>query len=139
MRVLAAGAVVVIASLALAACSQSGYRNIETFSSVGTAVTPESMTREAEAGNVDAQRVLGNMYHWGEGVEQDDAKARLWWGKAAAQGDKLAQSYLDAPKHDQAAQGELHPSVGRDWWAAAERSYDRTGQYFGLCDKDKPC
>lgn len=134
MRALAVG-LVVVTGLALAACSQSGYRNLDSFASTGTAVTPGSMTKEAEAGNADAQRTLGNMYHWGEGVEQSDEKARLWWGKAAAQGDKLAQSYLDAPKNNKAVQGELHPSVGREWWAAAERSYDNVGDYFGLCNK----
>ena len=127
-------AIVAVSGLALAACSQSGYRNIDTLSSVGTAVTPETMSAEAEAGNVEAQRVLGNMYHWGEGVAQDDAKAKLWWGKAAANGDQRAQAYLDAPKNNRAVPGELRGSVGRDWWAAAERSYDKTGDYFGLCE-----
>jgi len=134
MRALAVG-IIAVAGLTLAACSQSGYRNIDTFADVNTAVTPESMTREAEAGNVDAQRVLGNMYHWGEGVEQDDEQAKIWWTKAAANGDVRAQAYLDAPKNNVAVEGELHPSVGREWWAAAERGYDSVGDYLGLCDK----
>ncbi len=138
MRAIAVG-VVLVTGLALAACSQSGYRNLDTFSSVGTAVTPEVMTAHAEAGKVDAQRVLGNMYHWGEGVEQDDAKAKFWWGKAAANGDQRAQAYLDAPKNNKAVPGELRGSVARDWWAEADRSYSNAGVYFGLCDKDKGC
>lgn len=134
MRALAFG-IIAVAGLALAACSQSGYRNIDTFADVNAATDAELMTREAEAGNVDAQRVLGNMYHWGEGVEQDDEMARLWWEKAAAGGDERAQASLDAAKNNQAVKGELRPEVGRDWWATAERSYDSVGTYFGLCDE----
>lgn len=134
MRALAVG-IIAVAGLALAACSQSGYRNIETFSDVEGAYTPETMTKHAEAGNVAAQRVLGNMYHWGEGVEQNDEQARYWWAKAAEAGDERAQVALDAEKENRAAQGDLHPSVGREWWASAERSYDMIGDKMGLCDK----
>ncbi|MBM3484701.1 MAG: sel1 repeat family protein [Alphaproteobacteria bacterium] len=134
MRALTYG-VIAVAGLALAACSQSGYRNIETLVDVEGAYTPEIMTKHAEAGNVTAQRVLGNMYHWGEGVEQDDEQARFWWAKAAEAGDERAQAALDAAKNNRVVEGDLHPSVGREWWASAERSYDMVGDEVGLCEK----
>jgi TPR repeat protein len=133
MRALVAG--IIVAGLALAACSQSGYRNMDSFLNDPSILTPESMTRAAENGNVEAQRILGSMYHWGEGVEPDDEKARFWWAKAAANGDALAQSYLDAPMNNRAVPGVLHASVGREWWATAEKNYHIVGDYLGLCDK----
>ena len=44
----------------------------------------------AEAGNTDAQTVLGVMYNEGNGVAQDDAEAVKWWRLAAEAG------YVDA-------------------------------------------
>lgn len=40
----------------------------------------------AEAGNANAQNVLGDAYLDGLGVEQDIAKTEEWWKKSAAQG-----------------------------------------------------
>jgi uncharacterized protein len=48
----------------------------------------------ADRGNADAQARLGWMYHYGEGVPQDDAAAASWYRKAANQGDADAQSTL---------------------------------------------
>lgn len=52
-------------------------------------------TRLASAGNVDAQRHLAEMYWYGEAGAIDDAKAELWFKKAAAKGDKTAVAALD--------------------------------------------
>jgi uncharacterized protein len=48
----------------------------------------------ADRGNADAQARLGWMYHYGEGVPQDDATAATWYRKAADQGDADSQSTL---------------------------------------------
>ena len=58
---------------------------------------PEAMklyTRLANAGNVEAQQSLGQMYWYGEAGEVDEAKARMWFTKAAAKGNKVAADSL---------------------------------------------
>src|SRR5271163_3375797 len=48
----------------------------------------------ANDGDATAQFNLGLMYVTGQGVQQDNAAAALWFRKAAAQGYALAQSNL---------------------------------------------
>ena len=48
----------------------------------------------AELGNADAQFDLGTMYDRGEGVDEDDQQAVLWYRKAAEQGHADAQLTL---------------------------------------------
>ena len=58
---------------------------------------PEAMklyARLANAGNVEAQQNLGQMYWYGEAGEIDEAKARAWFTKAAAKGNKVAADSL---------------------------------------------
>jgi TPR repeat protein len=51
--------------------------------------------RSAEQGYAPAERSLGGMYRGGYGgLTEDDAEARKWYGKAAAQGDTLAKFAL---------------------------------------------
>lgn len=51
--------------------------------------------RSAEQGYAPAERSLGAMYRGGYGgLPEDDAEAREWYGKAAAQGDTLAKFAL---------------------------------------------
>lgn len=47
-----------------------------------------------ENGMVAAQLLLGAQYLLGQGVERDPATARLWYEKAANQGDPKAQTIL---------------------------------------------
>lgn len=55
----------------------------------------QSYTRLANAGNVEAQLHLGEMYWYGEAGAIDEAKADAWFRKAAAKGDKTAAAALD--------------------------------------------
>jgi len=48
----------------------------------------------AERGNADAQLRLGKFYAEGRGVAQDDARAAIWYRKAALQGNPEAQLRL---------------------------------------------
>lgn len=48
----------------------------------------------AAQGDADAQNMLGFMYRWGQGVEQDFQKARQWYRLAADQGHATAQNNL---------------------------------------------
>ena len=50
----------------------------------------------AEAGDAEAQRILGGMYVTGTGVPQDAAAAVAWYRRAAEQGDARAQYNLGA-------------------------------------------
>lgn len=59
------------------------------FAVTDTAVI-KALTEDAEQGDVEAQYNLGAMYAVGDGIEQDDAKAVVWFQKAADQGDASA-------------------------------------------------
>jgi TPR repeat protein len=48
----------------------------------------------AEQGNAKAQKVLGIMFHKGEGVPKNPVRARMWYSLAAKQGDAGARTEL---------------------------------------------
>jgi len=50
--------------------------------------------KKAEAGDAEAQCVLGVMYANGKGVLKDDEEAVKWYRKAAVQGNAKAQFNL---------------------------------------------
>ncbi len=50
--------------------------------------------KAAENGDTNAQTYIGNMYYYGDGVEQDYAKAMEWHQKAAWNGNASAQNNL---------------------------------------------
>jgi hypothetical protein len=52
-------------------------------------------TKLANAGNVEAQVQLGQMYWYGEAGAVDNAKADAWFRKAAAKGNKTAAAALE--------------------------------------------
>ena len=64
----------------------------------------ETLKREAQQGNADAQYILGMIYAQGRGVAQDYAEAETWWRKAAQQGDGYAKLALEPLKLAQASQ-----------------------------------
>jgi len=57
-------------------------------------LTIEELQQQAEAGDAEAQYLLGLAYEDEEGVEQDFTQASHWWKKAAEQGHALAQTRL---------------------------------------------
>ncbi|MDR2875906.1 MAG: sel1 repeat family protein, partial [Methylobacillus sp.] len=63
----------------------------EPSASEPSAATTDSIRKQAEQGNAQAQYDLGEMYEWGmHGVERDYAQALFWYRKAAEQGQYLA-------------------------------------------------
>lgn len=48
----------------------------------------------AQAGNANAQNLMGVMYHKGEGVARSSAKAFMWFSLAAKKGDPQAKTNL---------------------------------------------
>src|ERR1700684_4547516 len=55
---------------------------------------PPSLERQASSGSAAAQYLLGRIYDYGAGVPEDDAKAALWYRRAAEQGYVRAQVRL---------------------------------------------
>ncbi|MDB5745702.1 MAG: hypothetical protein JWP72_550 [Massilia sp.] len=70
-------------------------------------------TRLANTGNVEAQQSLGQMYWYGEAGAVDEAKAQMWFQKAAAKGDKVALASLDVMKQRSARRAEIDHWVSR--------------------------
>ncbi|MGF6156118.1 TPR repeat protein [Ensifer sp. KUDG1] len=68
---------------------------------------------EAERGNVAAQNMVGSLYSYGRGVEQDYSKAFQWFKRAADQGDlsaqyAVSQSYETGRGVEQDIQAAVH-------------------------------
>ena len=72
----------------------------------------------AEAGNADAQTMLGIIYEEGQGVSQDDAAAVTWYRRAADQGHPDAQFYL-ACMHDLGKGVPIDPAAAANWLSKA--------------------
>ncbi|MGX4644253.1 tetratricopeptide repeat protein [Massilia sp. SYSU DXS3249] len=70
-------------------------------------------TKLANAGNVDAQQHLGQMYWYGEAGTVDEDKARMWFQKAAAKGNKVAAASLDVMQQRVARRADIEHWVSR--------------------------
>jgi hypothetical protein len=81
-------------------------------------------TKLANAGNVEAQQHLGEMYWYGEAGEADEAKAEAWFRKAAAKGNAVAIASLDVMKQRVTRRAEI------DYWTSKYDGADlRSGEY----------
>ena len=77
------------------------------------------------AGNADAQFGLGLAYDLGRGVAQDEARACLWYRRAAL-GGVAAAAFNLAIMFDQARCGPRDPAKAAEWYArAAATGYAR--------------
>ena len=117
----------IAAAALLAACSQSGFHNVDyTLSNaIGEAhvIRVSSLEKQARGGNATAQRMLGNMHYWGEYVEQSETKAVAWWNRAADKGDEEAQLNLSRVMAGQPVQGEMHSGLAQKYWTSLEEGY----------------
>jgi hypothetical protein len=88
---------------------------------------PEALqkyTKLANAGNVEAQQHLGEMYWYGEAGTVDEAKAESWFRKAAAKGNKVAIASLELMAQRVKRRADI------DYWIARyDGSELRSGQY----------
>ncbi|TRW95124.1 tetratricopeptide repeat protein [Candidatus Methylobacter oryzae] len=96
-------AIVITTAALLAACTEKAADNTrpETKKAVPPVATvTESKiaqwTKEAKAGDPDAQYNLAYIYENGLGVPKDEAKALELYQQAAAQGNSAAQDNIDA-------------------------------------------
>jgi hypothetical protein len=64
-------------------------------------------TKLANAGNVEAQQHLGEMYWYGEAGAVDEAKAEAWFRKAALKGNAVAIASLDLMKQRSTRRAEI--------------------------------
>jgi len=89
----------------------------------------------ANAGDANAQFILGLAYADGEGVPQDDAQAVSWFRKSAEQGDSGAQHFLGGVYRN--GQGVPQDYVESHQWlnlAASRASVEEVTQYTGYRD-----
>lgn len=88
---------------------------------------PEAMklyTKLANAGNVEAQQLLGQMYWYGEAGAVDEAKATMWFQKAAAKGNKVAEASLGVMQQRVARRADI------DYWVSKYDGEDlRSGKF----------
>lgn len=74
----------------------------------------------ADAGNVDAQLQVGNMYFTGQGVSKDYAQAFYWFKKVADNGSKLAQKKI-AIMYESGYGVERNQREADAWYKRAEQ------------------
>lgn len=95
-------------------------------------VALKEITPLANAGNADAEHLLGLMYYLGRGVPQDYKKAMFWHMKAALQGKADAQYVVGAMYYTGNAviQDQKQATV---WFRrAAEQGHAEAQQVLGL-------
>jgi len=86
--------------LAMTAAFQARAGDVEdcyndtTLRQTAPAKAAAACRRLADQGEARAQSVMGVLYAYGEGVEQDFAEAAKWYRKAADQGNAKAQYHL---------------------------------------------
>ena len=84
----------VVATLTLAVCSSACVQTQDAHSPAAHALA--DLRASAEAGDAEAQFILGGMYVTGVGVPQDAAAAVAWYRRAAEQGNATAKNNLGA-------------------------------------------
>jgi len=88
---------------------------------------PEALklyTKLANAGNVEAQQSLGQMYWYGEAGQVDEAKAEQWFRKAATKGNAVALASLALMKQRVARRADI------DYWVAGYDGAELTSGKF---------
>lgn len=70
-------------------------------------------TKLGNAGNVEAQQHVGEMYWYGEAGAVDDAQAQVWFRKAAAKGNAASVAALEVMKKRLARKSDIDFWVGK--------------------------
>jgi TPR repeat protein len=91
----------------------------------------------ATNGNSESLGFLADMYHNGDGVEQDDKKALYWARKSAATGDKKGEYLLGLLLYRGSA-GVLDRSLAEEWFLkAVDQGYGHAILAMGQVEHDK--
>jgi TPR repeat protein len=83
----------------------------------------ETLRKQAGAGDAVAQFNLGWMYHYGDGVAEDDVEAVKWIRKAAEQGLSIAQYVLGVMYNKGQGVPEDDAEAAKWYHKAAEQGY----------------
>ena len=86
----------------------------------------------AEQGNAKAQYNLGLMYHYGQGVPQDDAEAVKWYRRAAERGVAQAQYTLGVMYSKGRAVPQDYAEAIKWFRKAAEQGYAKAQYNLGV-------
>lgn len=90
----------------------------------------------ADEGDAEAQRMLGVMYSYGEGVPEDHGTALQWFQRAAEQGNAAAQYSLGIV-HENALGIPQNYSVAAGWYLkAANQDYAKARVNLGMMYSD---
>ncbi|MGI9463633.1 MAG: tetratricopeptide repeat protein [Aestuariivirgaceae bacterium] len=89
-------------------------------------------TEAAEAGNVDAQLLLGFLNFSGDGVAQDYATALKWFLRAAAQGDARSQAQLGVMYENGKGVPQDYGTAATWFGKAADQGYGLAQNSLGL-------
>ena len=81
----------------------------------------------AEAGNAEAQSIVGNLYEMGLGVAPDQSKALQWYALAADQGNVAAENALGRI-YSQGAGTQMDASKAYHWFSIAAKQGDTDAQ-----------
>jgi hypothetical protein len=82
----------------------------------------------AETGDACAESLLGQLYHRGRGVPQDDHEAAVWFRRAADQGDASAQFYLGVMFDEGKGVPQDYAEAAK-WYRRAADQGDAQAQY----------
>lgn len=102
------------------------------YNSKNYAVALKEIRPLAQAGNVDAQHLLGLMYYMGRGVPQDYKTALEWHRKAALKGKADAQYVVGAMYYTGNAVIQDHKQAVSWFRKAAEQGHPDAQQVLGL-------
>ncbi|HHF3866822.1 TPA: tetratricopeptide repeat protein, partial [Haemophilus influenzae] len=85
--------------------------------------------------NVYAQFNLGNMYHDGRGVKQDDVESVKWYRKAAEQGNVYAQ-FIVGGSYLLGKGVQVNKSLAKEWFGKACDNGDQDGcEYYSKLNR----
>jgi TPR repeat protein len=96
-------------------------------------LSQDELQAKAEAGDAEAQYLLGNRYYYGKGVAKDQTDGVKWYRKAAAQNYSKAQNKLGyCYESGEGVAKDLVEAV--KWYRKAADLNDAGGQYnLGRC------
>ena len=125
-----------VATLTLAVCSSACVQTQDEHRPAAQALA--DLRVSAEAGDAEAQFILGGMYVTGRGGPQDDAEAVAWYRRAAEQGHARAQYNLGA-MYDQGRGGPQDDAEAVAWYRrAAEQGHALAQSNLGaMCDQGR--
>jgi TPR repeat protein len=102
------------------------------YNSKNYAVALKEIRPLAQAGNADAEHLLGLMYYMGRGVPQDYKTALEWHRKAALKGKADAQYVVGAMYYTGNAVIQDHKQAVSWFRKAAEQGHGQAQQVLGL-------